>query len=75
MNWKMNKRDYIGLVCWFVVSVLLGSISLLAMVVREIYQWKRYNLPKFEWEDVVRYGIVITSGSIVHYWILLSILD
>lgn len=57
MNWKMNKRDYIGLVCWFVVSVLLGSISLLAMVVREIYQWKRYNLPKFEWEDVVRYGI------------------
>lgn len=75
MNWKMNKRDYIGLVCWFVVSVLLGSISLLAMVVREIYQWKRYNLPKFEWEDVVRYGIVITLGSIVHYWILLSILD
>lgn len=75
MDWKMNKRDYIGLICWFVVSVLLGSISLLAMVVREIYQWKRYNLPKFEWEDVVRYGIVITLGSIVHYWILLSILD
>lgn len=75
MDWKMNKRDYIGLICWFVVSVLLGSISLLAMVVREIYQWKRYNLPKFEWEDVVRYGIVIMLGSIVHYWILLSILD
>lgn len=75
MDWKMNKRDYIGIVCWLMMGVMLGSVSLLLMVAREVYQWKRYNLPKFEWEDVVRYGIVITLGSIVHYWILLSILD
>lgn len=79
MTWKdlitLNKRDLTGLACWLAVSVLLGSISLLAMVVREVYQWKRYNLPRFEWEDVLRYGVVITIGSIIHYWILLSILN
>ena len=79
MTWKklltFNKRDLIGLVCWLVVSILLGSVSLLAMVVREVYQWKRYNLPRFEWEDVIRYIVVIDLGSIIHYWALLSILN
>lgn len=79
MTWKklltFNKRDLIGLVCWLAASILLGSVSLLAMVVREVYQWKRYNLPRFEWEDVIRYIVVITIGSIIHYWILLSILN
>ena len=79
MTWKklltFNKRDLIGLVCWLAASILLGSVSLLAMVMREVYQWKRYNLPRFEWEDVIRYIVVITIGSIIHYWILLSILN
>lgn len=79
MTWKklltFNKRDLIGLACWLAVSILLGSVSLLAMVVREVYQWKKYNLPRFEWEDIIRYGVVITIGSIIHYWILLSILN
>lgn len=77
MTWKklltFNKRDLMGLACWLVVSILLGSISLLVMVAREVYQWKRYCLTRFEWEDVVRYSIIITLGSIVHYWILLSV--
>lgn len=79
MTWKkllkFNKRDLIGLVCWLAVSILLGSVSLLLMVVREVYQWKRYNLPRFEWEDVIRYIVVIDLGSIIHYWALLSILN
>ena len=79
MTWKklftLNKRDLIGLVCWFLVSILLGSVSLLLMVVREVYQWKKYYLPRFEWEDVIRYIVVIDLGSIIHYWALLSILN
>lgn len=79
MTWKklftFNKRDLTGLVCWLVASILLGSVSLLAMVAREVYQWKRYYLPRFEWEDIIRYGVVITIGSIINYWILLSILN
>lgn len=73
MTWKklltFNKRDLIGLICWLAVSVLLGSVSLLAMVVREVYQWKRYNLSRFEWEDVIRYIVVIVLGSITNYFI------
>lgn len=73
MTWKklltFNKRDWIGLTCWLAVSILLGSFSLLAMVVREVYQWKRYNLSRFEWEDVVRYSVVIVLGSIINYFI------
>lgn len=71
---KLNKRDCIGLACWFFVSVLAGSLSLLVMVARELYQYYRYQLHVFEWEDVVRYGVVIIMGSMVHYEILLRIL-
>ena len=71
----LNKRDLIGLACWFIVSVLFGIICFPIMVGREIYQYAHYFLSRFEWEDVIRYGVVITIGSIIHYWILLSILN
>ena len=64
-----------GLAYWLAVSILLGSVSLLAMVAMEMYQWKKYYLPRFEWEDIIRYGVVIDLGSIIHYWALLSILN
>lgn len=36
------------------------------MVYREYYQYKRYNI-EFEWEDVIRYSIVILVGSITAF--------
>ena len=71
---KLNKRDWIGLACWLLVSILIGLLALPIMVGREIYQYKHYNLAKFEWEDVVRYSIVIIIGSIINYFILDSLL-
>ena len=71
---KLNKRDWIGLACWLLVSILIGLIALPVMVVREIYQYKHYHLAKFEWEDVVRYSIIIIIGSIINYLILDSLL-
>ena len=35
---------------------------------------KHYHLSRFEWEDVVRYSIVIVLGSIINYLILDSLL-
>lgn len=70
----LNKRDYIGLICWFLVSILLGSASLLLMVARELYQYYNYRLPYFEWEDIVRYGVVIMLGAVIHYEIIYVIL-
>ena len=70
----LNKRDWIGLACWLLVSILIGLLALPIMVGREIYQYKYYRLTKFEWEDVVRYSIIIILGSIINYLILDSLL-
>lgn len=71
---KLNKRDWIGLACWLLVSILVGLLALPVMVGREIYQYKHYHLVKFEWEDIVRYSVVIVLGSIINYLILDSLL-
>lgn len=71
---KVNKRDWIGLACWLLISILIGILALPVMVGREIYQYKRYHLAKFEWEDIVRYSVVIVIGSIINYLILDSLL-
>ena len=66
----LNKRDWIGLACWFLLSVLIGIIALPLMIWREVYQYDKYQLPRFEWEDAVRYSLVIILGSVVNYWLL-----
>lgn len=66
----LNRRDWIGLACWLLLSVLIGIIALPLMIWREVYQYEKYQLPRFEWEDVVRYSIVIIIGSVVNYWLL-----
>ena len=71
---KLNKRDWTGLACWMLVSILIGLLAFPIMVGREIYQYKHYHLAKFEWEDVVRYSIIIILGSIINYLILDSLL-
>ena len=71
---KLNKRDWIGLACWQLISIIVGLLALPVMVGREIYQYKHYHLAKFEWEDIVRYSVVILLGSIINYLILDSLL-
>ena len=63
----LNKRDWIGRACWLFVSILLGPLALPVMIGREIYQYRHYHLLRFEWEDIVRYTLVILLGSIIHY--------
>ena len=71
---KLNKRDWIGLACWLLVSMLIGFLALPIMVGREIYQYKHYHLTKFEWEDVVRYSLVIILGSVIGFLIISHII-
>lgn len=66
----LNRRDWIGLACWFLLSVVIGIIAIPLMVWREVYQYDKYQLPRLEWEDVVRYSFVIIIGSVVNYWLL-----
>ena len=67
----LNKRDWIGLACWLLISILVGLLALPVMVGREIYQYKHYHLEKFEWEDIVRYSVVIVLGSIINYFVFM----
>ena len=63
---KLNKRDWIGLACWLLVSLLIGLLALPVMIGREIYQYKHYHLAQFEWEDIIRYFFVIAIGSVIN---------
>ena len=63
---KLNKRDWIGLACWLLVSILIGLLALPIMIGREVYQYKHYHLEKFEWEDIIRYSFVVIVGSAIH---------
>lgn len=65
----LNKRDWIGLACWLLISILVGLLALPIMVGREIYQYKHYHPARFEWEDIVRYSVVIVLGSVANYFI------
>ena len=67
---NINERDKKGLVGWFLVSIITGLLALPVMIGREYYQWKHYYLPNFEWEDVIRYSIVILLGSAINYSLL-----
>lgn len=61
---QLNRRDCIGLACWFLASLAIGLWSFPLMVARELYQNGRYHLPRFEWEDVARYAVVIVVGHV-----------
>ena len=66
---KLNKRDWIGLACWLLISMLIGLLALPIMVGREIYQYKHYKLARFEWEDIIRYSFAIIVGSVICFWL------
>ena len=51
------------------VALLTGWVAYTIMIAREIYQFFRYHLERFEWENVVRYSIVITLDWLVQSWI------
>ena len=68
-----NKRNRQGVIGWFVASVFVGFLALPVMVLREVYQWKRYKLPGIEWDDICRYGLTIVIGSILHVLLLVLV--
>lgn len=55
-----NKQNRQGAIGWFIASIFVGVLALPVMVLREVYQWKRYKLPSIEWDDICRYGFAIT---------------
>ena len=69
-----NKRDLYGLIGWFILSLLFNALILPIMIIREVYQYKHYHLNHFEWEDVIRYSLVIILGSVIGFLIISHII-
>ena len=69
-DYDENKRNRQGAIGWFIASIFVGALALPVMVLREVYQWKRYKLPSIEWDDICRYGFTITIGSMLHLLLL-----
>ena len=62
-EYNEKKRNALGIIGWFVVSLVINLLALVPMVLSERYQWKKYNLPEIEWYDILRYGVAIVIGS------------
>ena len=69
-DYDENKRNRQGAIGWFIASIFVGVLALPVMVLREVYQWKRYKLPSIEWDDICRYGSTIIVGSMLHLLLL-----
>lgn len=69
-DYDKNKRNRQGAIGWFVASIFVGALALPVMVLREVYQWRRYKLPSIEWDDICRYGFTIIVGSMLHLLLL-----
>lgn len=69
-DYDENKRNRQGAIGWFIASIFVGVLALPVMVLREVYQWKRYKLPDIEWDDICRYGFTIIVGSMLHLLLL-----
>lgn len=67
MSLERNEKGMIG---FCLLAVIFGPIVELFMIGREVYQWKHYNLPKFEWDDILRYTLFIFVGSMIHWFLI-----
>lgn len=72
-DYDENKRNRQGAIGWFIASIFVGALALPVMVLREVYQWKRYKLQGIEWDDICRYGFTIVIGSMLHVLLLVVV--
>lgn len=62
---KKTKRNIIGSVICFFLSLLLGGMGIAIMMWREVYQSNKYGFD-VEKDDIIRYSVVGAVGSICH---------
>lgn len=66
-----------GILTYSILTILTTSIlTLPLMVLRELYQYKKYLKPcglNFEWDDVVRYSIIIIATEAIRDAIIIAL--
>ena len=69
---QSKKRDIQGSIVAFVLGLLLSGIGTIIMVLREVWQAETYDF-ELEKDDVVRYTILSSVGTVFNLIILLLI--
>lgn len=70
---REQKRNLIGLAGMFLLACVFGIITEPFMIAREYYQYRRYKLNAFEWDDVIRYTVAILLGTAFNYFTIINI--
>lgn len=60
---RTQKRNLIGSIVCFILSLLLGGIAISIMMIREVRQSEKYDFP-IEKDDILRYSFVGACGYI-----------
>lgn len=71
-RWMMNstkKRNIQGTVVAFFLGLLLGGLGTITMVARELMQAYKYDFD-VECDDIIRYSITASVGSVIQVLIL-----
>ena len=71
-RWAMNstkRRNIQGTIVAFILGLLLGGLGTITMVARELMQAYKYDFD-VECDDIIRYSITASVGSIIQLLIL-----
>ena len=71
-RWRMNdtkKRNIQGTIVAFILGLLLGGLGTITMVARELMQAYKYDFD-VETDDIIRYSITASVGSVIQLLIL-----
>ena len=70
---KTTKRNIIGSIICFFLSLLLGGIGIAVMMFREVYQSNKYGFP-VEKDDIIRYSALGALGYACPVCVLIIVL-
>lgn len=70
---RTKKRNIIGSVVCFFLSMILGGLGIAVMMFREVYQARRYEFD-VEKDDVIRYSVVGAVGYLCQIIIIILLL-
>ena len=70
---KKTKRNIIGSIICFFLSLLFGGIGIAVMMFREVYQSNKYGFP-VEKDDIIRYSAIGALGYACQVCVLIIVL-
>lgn len=72
---RTKKRNLIGIIGWFLISLIMSILAMIPMISRECKQKEELGLSEIKWDDdILRYTITILFGSCIQGLIIIQYL-